>query len=118
MGSIPGRFSGLGSAINNSISRVGQPLLGAIIFIGISATYYASLATSAPGLDTAAGTVRKAFQPLNPPPSSATAEQFLAATQASMDSFHLAMIVAASLLVVGGLVSWFGLRPEGDEAER
>ena len=33
MSSIPGRFSGLGSAINNSISRVGQPLLGAIIFI-------------------------------------------------------------------------------------
>ena len=33
MGSISGRFSGLGSAINNSISRVGQPLLGALIFI-------------------------------------------------------------------------------------
>ena len=37
MGSISGRFSGLGSAINNSIARVGQPLLGAIIFIAISA---------------------------------------------------------------------------------
>ena len=43
MGSIPGRFSGLGSAINNAISRVGQPLLGAIIFIAISATFYATL---------------------------------------------------------------------------
>ena len=51
MGSISGRFSGLGSAINNSISRVGQPLLGALIFIAISATYYASLGSTA-GLDT------------------------------------------------------------------
>ena len=52
MGSIPGRFSGIGSAINNAISRVGQPLLGAIIFIAISATFYSALATSAPALDT------------------------------------------------------------------
>ena len=43
MGSVPGRFSGLGSAINNSISRVGQPLIGALVFIAISAAYYASL---------------------------------------------------------------------------
>ena len=43
MGSISGRYSGVGSAINNSISRVGQPLLGALIFIPISAAYYASL---------------------------------------------------------------------------
>ena len=52
MGSIPGRFSGIGSAINNAISRVGQPLLGAIIFIAISATFYTALGTYAPGLDT------------------------------------------------------------------
>ena len=110
MGSIPARFSGLGSAINNSISRVGQPLLGAIIFIAISATYYATLATKAPGLDTSASDVRTAFQPLNPPPASATADQVSAATQASIEAFHLAMIVVAALLVIGGLVSWFGLR--------
>ena len=66
MGSISGRFSGLGSAINNSISRVGQPLLGALIFIAISATYYASLGSTA-GLDTGDPAVRAAFQPLNPP---------------------------------------------------
>ena len=66
MGSIPGRFSGLGSAINNSISRVGQPLLGALIFIVISATYYASLGSAA-GLDTSDPNVRHTFQPLNPP---------------------------------------------------
>src|SRR5205814_2236751 len=31
MGSIPSRNSGLGSAINNALSRVGQPLVGAVI---------------------------------------------------------------------------------------
>ncbi len=33
MGSVSGRFSGIASAINNSISRVGSPLMGALIFI-------------------------------------------------------------------------------------
>jgi EmrB/QacA subfamily drug resistance transporter len=110
MGSIPGRFSGLGSAINNSISRVGQPLLGAVVFIAISATYYASLATTAPDLDTTASDVRSAFQPLNPAPAAATADQASAATQASVEAFHLAMIVMAVLLVLGAASSWYGLR--------
>jgi EmrB/QacA subfamily drug resistance transporter len=110
MGSIPARSSGLGSAINNSISRVGQPLLGAIIFVAISATYYGSLATMVPALDTAASDVRAAYQPLNPPPASAPADLVGAANQASIEAFHLAMIVVAALLVIGGLVSWFGLR--------
>ena len=91
MDSLPSRFSGLGSAINNSISRVGQPLLGAIIFVAISATFYASLGSLSPGLDTADAD--------RPPTSSsrstrrprATAhDQLVAATQASMDAFHLA----------------------------
>jgi EmrB/QacA subfamily drug resistance transporter len=116
MGSIPGRFSGLGSAINNSISRVGQPLLGAIIFIAISATYYAGLATRATDLDTTAAEVRSAFQPLNPPPQGATADQVSAATQASVEAFHLAMLAVAALLIIGALVSWFGLRDDGGAA--
>jgi hypothetical protein len=33
-----------------------------------------------------------------------------AATQASIDAFHLAMVVMAALLVIGGVVSWYGLR--------
>ena len=111
MGSIPGRFSGLGSAINNSISRVGQPLLGAIIFIAISATFYASLGSSAPGLDTARRRSASAFQPLNPPPADATDAQAAAAKQASIDAFHLAILVCAVLLVVGALV--FVVRASG-----
>lgn len=117
MNSIPGRFSGLGSAINNAISRVGQPLLGAIVFIAISASFYGSLATNAPGLDTTASDVRNAFQPLNPPPASTAADQVSAATQASVDAFHLAMLVMAGLLVLGAATSWFGLRDGTTSAE-
>jgi EmrB/QacA subfamily drug resistance transporter len=117
MSSIPSRFSGLGSAINNSISRVGQPLVGAIIFIAISASFYGSLAAKAPDLDTGSAEVRSAFQPINPPPDSATPEQVMAANQASIDAFHLAMLVIAVLLVIGGLVSWFGLRDGATKAE-
>ena len=112
MSSIPPRYSGLGSAINNSISRVGQPLLGAIIFIAISATFYSVLGSLEPSLDTSAADVRSAFQPLNPPPATATPEQADAAKHASIEAFHLAMLVSAGLLVVGSAVSWFGLRGE------
>jgi EmrB/QacA subfamily drug resistance transporter len=110
MGSIPARYSGVGSAINNAIARVGQPLLGAIIFVAISATFYASLAALAPGLDLSSDSVRTAFPPLNPPRSGASPEQIAAATRASIDAFHQAMFVAAGLVAIGAAVSWFGLR--------
>ena len=112
MNSLPSRFSGLGSAINNSISRVGQPLLGAIIFVAINATFYASLGSHSPGLDTADAAIRHQFQPLNPPAAGTSPDQLAAATQASMDAFHLAALVAGVLLVIGALVSWFGLRDQ------
>jgi hypothetical protein len=111
MGSIPGRFSGLGSAFNNSVSRVGQPLLGALIFIVISASFYATLGATASGLDTADPSVRQQFPPLNAP-AGATPEQSAAAASASIEAFHLAMILAAALLVIGSAVSFFGLRGE------
>jgi MFS family permease len=109
MGSISGRFSGLAAAINNSVSRVGQPLVGALIFIVISATYYASFG-SGTGLDTTDPDVRRAFQPLNPPAAGATPAQVAASDQASIEAFHLAMVICAALLAVGAAVSFYGLR--------
>lgn len=117
MGSVPSRVSGLGSAINNAISRVGQPLLVALIYIAVSGSYYGSLASRAPGLDTGSAEVRAAFQPLNPPPADVPADQMAAATQASIEAFHLAMIVVAALLVLGAIVSWIGLRDGVTKAE-
>ena len=112
MGSIPPRFSGLGSAINNAIARVGQPLLGAFIFLALSTTFYANLAAIAPDIDTTSAAVRAAFPPLNPPRPGATLDQIVAAARASIEAFHLAMGVAAVLVAIGGAISWFGLRPE------
>jgi EmrB/QacA subfamily drug resistance transporter len=113
MGSIPQRFSGLGSAINNAIARVGQPLLGAIIFVAISATFYAHLGAAVPGLDLSQEAVRSTFPPLNPPRGSVTPDQLAAVARASIEAFHQAMFVGAALVATGAAVSWFGLR-EGE----
>ncbi|CAN5553179.1 MFS transporter [soil metagenome] len=110
MGSVPGEFSGLGSAINNAISRIGQPLLGALIFIAISATFYGSLGAAAPDLDTAAAAVRQQFPPLNPPSAGTTEAHVAAARAASIEAFRQAMFVAVGLLMIGSVVSLIGLR--------
>ncbi len=112
MGSIPERFSGLGSAINNAIARVGQPLLGALIFVALSATFYTQLGAIAPDIDTTSAAVRAAFPPLNPPRPGATPDQVAAAARASIEAFHLAMAVAAALVAIGAAISWVGLAPE------
>ena len=109
MNSIPSARSGLGSAINNAISRVGAPLIGAVIFIAISATFYSVLG-SLTGLDTTSAEVRRTFAPLNAPRGTPDQAQIDAARQASVDAFHQAMLVSAGLLAVGGAVSLVGLR--------
>jgi hypothetical protein len=110
MSSIPSRNSGLGSAINNALSRVGQPLLGAVIFIAITASFYSALAARVPGLDTSDPAVRAAIVPLNPPAAGTPPDEVAAAKEASVDSFHLAALVSAGLLIAGAVVSGVGLR--------
>lgn len=110
MGSVSGRFSGIASAINNSISRVGSPLMGAIIFIVVSATFYNVLGAMLPSLDVSAPDVRSMFQPLNPAPAGATAAELLAQRQASIDAFHVAALINAGLLAIGAAISFVGLR--------
>jgi EmrB/QacA subfamily drug resistance transporter len=112
MGSVSGRYSGLASAINNSISRVGSPLMGALIFIAVSATFYAVLGTLLPGIDTGSAEVRGAFQPINPPPPGASPTEVAAQVQASIDAFHLACVINAGLLLIGAAISYFGLRDQ------
>ena len=108
MGSVPTGYSGLGSAINNAIARVGQPLLGAVIFVAIGATFYSSLGTLAPDLDVHSPQVRSTFSPLNPP-ADASPDKIAAAKGASVEAFRLAMFLAAGLFATGAAVSWFGL---------
>jgi hypothetical protein len=116
MGSIPSRNSGLGSAINNALSRVGQPLLGAVIFVAITASFYAALAAKVPGVDPADPAIRAAIVPLNPAKAGTDAALAAAAKLASVDSFHLAALVSAGLMLAGAAVCWVGLRASTGKA--
>lgn len=115
MSSVPTRNSGIASAINNALSRVGQPLVAATVFIVVSGTFYASLASAAPGTDPNDPALRAAYQPLNPPPANADPALAAAAKAASTDAFHLAYLVAAGLLVAGAAVNYVGLRPSAQD---
>lgn len=110
MSSIPTRHAGLGSAINNALSRVGSPLIGAVIFIVVSATFYSGLSARAPSLDPTDPAVRAEFAPMNPPKGDVTLEIAEAAKEASVDAFRVATLIAAVLLVAGSTTNLVGLR--------
>jgi EmrB/QacA subfamily drug resistance transporter len=109
MRSVPVRNSGLGSAINNAISRVGPQLAGALIFVFLTATFYASLASRLTGVDVTSETFRKQVSPLNTP---ADPSLISVVRDASTSSFHLAMLIGAALLVAGAVVNAVGIRNE------
>ena len=115
MSSVPTRNAGIASAVNNALSRVGQPLVAAAVFIIVSGAFYANLASAVPGTDPASPQLRADYQPLNPPPPDAPPELAQAAKEASTDAFHLAVLVGTGLLLGGAAVNWVGLRREDDE---
>ena len=114
MTSVPTGNSGLASAINNAISRIGPLLAGAVIFIGVSATFYAGLQGRVPSLDTSSAQVREAIPPLNAPKPGLPAEQVAAARDASTDAYHLAMLLAALLCAAGAGVNLVGIGATAD----
>ena len=119
MSSIPVERAGLGSAINNAISRVGAPLVSAALFIAITATFYPSLSSRVEGVDVEDPQFRSSVQPLTRPGDDVDPAVADAAREASTDAFHLAMLVAAALLLVGAGVNAVGIsdraarEPEG-----
>lgn len=118
MSSVPVRNAGLGSAINNAVSRAGSPLVSAVLFIAITATFYPSLAAQAPGVDVDDPAVRAQVQPLASVPDDVDDELAEAARRASTDAFHLAMIVSAVLLLAGAAINAAGIRnPTAEEME-
>src|SRR5260370_20322519 len=100
MTSVPVHNAGLGSAINNAISRVGPQLAGALIFVFLTASFYSALASHIPGLDVSSESFRKMVSPLNIP---ADPHLVAAVRDASTSSFHLAMMIGALLLLAGAL---------------
>lgn len=118
MGSVPVANAGLASAINNAISRIGQPLLSAVIFVVVSGSFYATLAGAVPGFDPSDPAARALVQPLNKPGPEAAGVLVDAARVASVDALRLAAVVCAALLLGGALANWIGLRPGTDEDEQ
>src|SRR5438067_1878520 len=107
MTSVPVRNSGVASAINNAISRVGPQLAGAAIFVAITATFYAGMAARLPGTDTSDAAFRHDYAPLNVPRTQDP--KAVADREQSTDAFHLASLVGAGLLAAGALVNAVGI---------
>ena len=112
MRSVPSHNSGLASAINNSISRVGPQLFGALIFIAISATFYANFEDAAGPRVVGAVNAREEISPLNRPDAELGPEVEEAAADASTQAFQLAALVAAGLCLAGAVVNGIGIRNE------
>lgn len=110
MTSVPKHNSGLGSAINNAISRVGPQLGGALIFIAITASFYGGLSDRVPALDTSSAEVRERIAPLNRPDPGLPDEQIAAARAASTDAMHLAVALSAAMLIAGAAINAVGIR--------
>jgi EmrB/QacA subfamily drug resistance transporter len=117
MGSVPVGNAGLASAINNAVSRIGQPLLSALIFVVVSGSFYAALAGAVPGFDATDPAMRAVVQPLNTPGAGASAALVDAARAASVEALHLAAFACALLLLAGSATNWIGLRPTAGEGE-
>jgi EmrB/QacA subfamily drug resistance transporter len=115
MRSVPAHNAGLGSAINNAISRVGPQLAGALIFVFITASFYSYIAAQRPDLNVNAPAFRKAVSPLSP---SGIPGLGSLVRDASTASFHLAMIVGAALLIVGTIVNAIGIQDPGKATAR
>jgi len=106
MTSVPVRNSGVASAINNAISRVGPQLAGALIFVFLTANFYSYLASRL-SVNVDDSSFRGAVSPLNTP-----VDPHLVGVvrDASTSSFHIAMALGAGLLVVGAIVNAIGIQ--------
>jgi EmrB/QacA subfamily drug resistance transporter len=110
MTSVPASNSGVASAVNNAISRVGSPLVNALIFVAVASSFYTSIGNLVPSADVESPEFRSKIAPLNQPPPDVSPEVRDATRSASTDAFHLATLVAAGLLLVGAAVNAVGIR--------
>ena len=119
MTSVPESNAGVASAINNAISRVGSPLVTAVIFVAVASSFYSSIARQVPGVDVDSEAFRADVAPLNQPSGGVPADVRAASRSASTDAFHLAVLVSAGLLLAGAAINAVGIRnptPEGRHA--
>jgi EmrB/QacA subfamily drug resistance transporter len=117
---------GVASGINNAVSRIAGVLaiavFGALIAGKFTSTVDGKLAGAnlSPRADRAVSDAKK--NPLKPPsvggvaPAQATQVKS-ASVSGAEDGFHLAMTVAGTLMIVGGVVAGIGLRNPSRETE-
>jgi EmrB/QacA subfamily drug resistance transporter len=110
MNSVPERNSGIASAINNAISRVGPLLAGAVIFVAITGAFYGGMQARVPSMNVDDPAIRRDISPLNQPADTVSAAEARAANEASTDAFHLAMLIASLLCAAGAAVNGIGIR--------
>jgi EmrB/QacA subfamily drug resistance transporter len=118
MTSVPASNSGVASAVNNAISRVGSPLVNALIFVAVASSFYTAIGNLVPSADVSSPEFRAKVAPLNQPPPDVPQEVRDAARSASTDAFHLATMVAAGLLLVGAAVNAVGIRNPAPSGRR
>jgi EmrB/QacA subfamily drug resistance transporter len=117
MRSVPVRHSGVASAFNNAVSRVGPQLAGALLFIAVTSSFFASLDAQLPGGGISEA-LRERVSPLNAVEGNVQEGVATAARVASTDAFHLATLVAALMCFAGALVNAVGIRNVAREAEK
>ena len=84
----------------------------------IPASFYDTLGSLTPDLDTGSAEVRAEFQPLNPPPDGSSPAAVEAATAtASTNAFRLAMFVTAALAALGAVINAAGLQRKPGTSE-
>jgi hypothetical protein len=118
MTSVPESNAGVASAINNAISRVGSPLVTAVIFVAVASSFYASIARQVPGTDVDSREFQSEVAPLNRPTGDVSPEIRTAARAASTDAFRLAMLVSVALLLAGAAINATGIRNPGAQGRR
>ncbi|HEY6566333.1 MAG TPA: MFS transporter [Actinomycetota bacterium] len=110
MTSVPESNAGVASAINNAISRVGSPLVTAVIFVAVASSFYSSVGRQVPEANVDSAAFRRQVAPLNQPSGDVSPQIRTASRNASTDAFHLAVIVSAALLFAGAAINGFGIR--------
>jgi hypothetical protein len=90
--------------------------VNALIFVAVASSFYATIASHVPSVDTSSKAFRTAVAPLNAPPGGQPLEVRAAVRGASTDAYHLAMFVAAGLLLVGAAVNGLGIRNPSPDA--
>src|SRR5207237_6019752 len=82
-------------------------LAGALIFVFLTANFYAALASRLTGVDVSSESFRNQVSPLNTPSDSSLIG---VVRDASTSSFHIAVLIGAGLLLAGAIVNAIGIQ--------